>query len=47
MAPESCQDTDGSITLDAGTWYVVIRSGGLNFGEDGIVIDNVTMFKVD
>lgn len=47
MAPESCQDTDGSITLDAGTWYVVIRSGGLNFGEDGIVIDNVTMYKVD
>jgi PKD repeat protein len=47
MAPESCQDTDGSITLDAGTWYVVIRSGGLNFAEDGVVIDNVTMFKVD
>jgi len=47
MAPESCQDTDGSITLDAGTWYVVIRSGGLNFGEDGIVITNVTMYKVD
>ena len=47
MAPESCQDTDGSITLDAGTWYVVIRSGGLNFAEDGIVIDDVTMFKVD
>ncbi|MFN2396514.1 MAG: PKD domain-containing protein, partial [Bacteroidales bacterium] len=37
MAPESCQDTDGTITLDAGTWYVVIRSGGLNFGEDGVV----------
>jgi PKD repeat protein len=47
MAPESCQDTDGSVTLDAGTWYVVIRSGGLNFAEDGIVIDNVTMYKVD
>lgn len=47
MAPESCQDTDGSITLDAGTWYVVIRSGGLNFAEDGVVIDDVTMYKVD
>jgi len=47
MAPESCQDTDGSITLEAGTWYVVIRSGGLNFGEDGVVITNVTMYKVD
>lgn len=47
MAPESCQDTDGSIMLDAGTWYVVIRSGGLNFAEDGVIIDNVSMYKLD
>ncbi len=47
MAAVSCQGTDGSITLDAGTYYVVIRSGGITFGEDGIVIDNVSMVKVD
>lgn len=47
MAAVSCQGTDGGITLDAGTYYVVIRSGGITFGDDGIVIDNVTMVKVD
>lgn len=47
MAAVSCQDTDGSIYLDAGTYYVVIRSGGLSFGEDGVTIDNVTMVKID
>jgi len=43
MAPVSCQDTDGSIGLEANTYYILIRSGGFNFGEGGIVIDNVTM----
>ena len=43
MAAVSCQDTDGTINLEAGTYYIVIRSGGANFGEGGIVIDNVTM----
>ena len=47
MAVASCQDTDGSISLDAGTYYIVIRSGGFTFGEGGIVIDNVSMVKVD
>lgn len=47
MAAASCQDTDGSITLESGTYYVVIRSGGFNFGEDGIIIDNVKMVNVD
>lgn len=47
MAAESCQGTDGSITLEKDIWYVVIRSGGLNFADDGIVIDNVTMVKLD
>lgn len=47
MAVVSCQDTDGSISLEAGTYYIVIRSGGFTFGEGGIVIDNVTMVKVD
>lgn len=45
MADVSCQDTDGTITLEAGTYYVVIRSGGITFGADGIVIDNVTMMS--
>ena len=53
MLAASCPDSDngfdmdGIITLDAGTYYVVIRSGGLNFNADGIVIDNVTMVKID
>jgi len=46
MAAVSCQDTDGSITLDAGTYYVVIRGGGITWGE-GITVDNVSMYKVD
>lgn len=46
MAPVSCQDTDGSITLEADTYYVVIRSGGITCSEDGIIIDNVTMVKI-
>lgn len=47
MAAVSCQDTDGSITLDAGTYYVVIRGGGITWGEGGIIVDNVSMYKVD
>ena len=53
MLAASCPDSDngfdmdGIIALDAGTYYVVIRSGGLNFNADGIVIDNVTMVKID
>ncbi len=47
MAAVSCQGTDGSITLDAGNLYVVIRSGGITFGDDGITIDNVKMVKVN
>lgn len=43
MAPASCQETDGSISLDAGTYYILIRSGGFTFGDGGIIIDNVTM----
>jgi len=46
MAAVSCQDTDGSITLDAGTYYVVIRGGGITWG-DGIIVDNISMYKVD
>lgn len=47
MAVVSCQDTDGTTTLDAGDYYLVIRTGGLNFAEDGITIDDVSMVKVD
>ena len=43
LAGNSCNGTDGSITLAAGTYYVVIRSGGFTFGEGGIVVDNVSM----
>lgn len=43
MAAASCQDTDGSISLEAGTYYILIRSGGFTFGDGGIIIDNVTM----
>lgn len=48
MAAASCQDLDGSITLEtAGTHYIVIRTGGLNFTDDGIIIDNVSIVRVD
>ena len=48
MAAVTCQDTDGSLTIDAAnTYYVVIRSGGFTFGEGGIIIDNVSMVKID
>lgn len=46
MAAVSCEETDGTVTLEAGTYYVVIRGGGLNWGDDGIVIDDVTMVKI-
>ena len=46
MAAASCQDTDGTISLEAGTYYVVIRTGGITCSESGIVIDNVTMVKI-
>lgn len=47
MAATNCTGVDGTITLDAGTYYVVIRSGGFNFGEGGVIIDNVSFVKVD
>ena len=42
MAAASCNG-DGTISLEAGIYYIMIRSGGFNFGEKGIIIDNVTM----
>ncbi|PLB17599.1 MAG: hypothetical protein TRG1_3558 [Flavobacteriaceae bacterium FS1-H7996/R] len=47
LAETGCQDLDGSISLTAGTYYVVIRSGGFTFGEGGIVVDNVSMDKIN
>ena len=47
LAAAGCQGLDGSISLEAGTYYVAIRSGGFTFGEGGIVVDNVSMEKVD
>jgi len=45
LAETGCQNLDGRISLEAGTYYVVIRSGGFTFGEGGIVVDNVSMKK--
>ena len=42
MATASCSG-DGTISLEAGIYYIMIRSGGFTFGEGGIIIDNVTM----
>jgi len=42
MAAASCSG-DGTISLEPGIYYIMIRSGGFTFGEGGIVIDNVTM----
>lgn len=47
LAANSCNNTNGQISLTAGTYYVVIRSGGFNFGNGGIVVDNVSMTKVN
>lgn len=47
MSDASCQDTDGSIALESGDYYVVIRCGGFGLGDGGITIDNVTMVKLD
>jgi hypothetical protein len=47
MAATNCTGVDGTITLDPGTYYVVIRSGGFTFGEDGVIIDNVSFVKVN
>jgi PKD repeat protein len=47
MAATGCTGVDGTISLDAGTYYVVIRSGGFTFGEGGVIIDNVSMVKVN
>lgn len=45
MAATNCTGVDGTIALDADTYYVVIRGGGFTFGDGGIIIDNVTMIK--
>ena len=47
MAATNCTGVDGTITLDADTYYVVIRGGGFNFGDGGVIIDNVTMIKTN
>ena len=47
MSAVTCQGTTGSVSLETGDYYVVIRCGGFGLGEGGITIDNVTMVKVD
>lgn len=38
----------GQFTITtAGTYYLVIRTGGQSYGPDGIVIDNVTLYKTN
>ena len=46
VADADCEGTGGLIDLDAGTYYVVIRSGGITCSADGITIDNVTMVGI-
>ena len=46
MAPVSCQDTDGSVTLEPGDYFLVIRGGGITW-DTGITIDNVSIYKAD
>lgn len=46
MAAADCEGTGGLIELVAGTYYVVIRSGGITCSVDGITIDNVTMVEI-
>lgn len=46
MVDAACQGTDGTITLEAGTYYVVIRTGGITCSEAGIIIDDVTMVGI-
>lgn len=31
----------------AGLYYIVFRSGGLTYGEDGIAVDNLTLYKLN
>ncbi len=47
MAATNCTGVDGTITLEANTYYIVIRSGGFTFGDGGVIIDNVTMIKTN
>ena len=44
LAADNCISSN-TIELTAGTHYVVIRSGGITFPADGVIIDNITMFK--
>lgn len=45
LAADNCGDTSNTMELEAGTYYVVIRTGGITFPADGIIFDNASMFK--
>ncbi|MEQ8474254.1 MAG: PKD domain-containing protein [Marinoscillum sp.] len=47
LRDNNCGTSDGTITLEAGTYYVVIRTGGITFPTGGLIIDNVSMFAED
>jgi PKD repeat protein len=44
LAEDNCKDSN-PMELAAGTYYVVIRTGGIVFPTDGIIFDNASMFK--
>lgn len=45
LAANNCGETSNTMELEAGTYYVVIRTGGITFPADGIIFDNASMFK--
>lgn len=45
LAADNCGDTSNTMDLEAGTYYVVIRTGGITFPGDGIIFDNASMYK--
>lgn len=50
LAADNCQKDSAdpkpnTMELEAGTYYVVIRTGGITFPVEGVIFDNVSMFK--
>lgn len=42
----ACKGSDGTFSIaEAGTYYLVIKSGGLTYGPNGAKIDEVTIYK--
>lgn len=45
LAEDNCRAEGNTIELEDGTYYVVIRTGGITFPADGVIIDNASMLK--